>query len=91
QAGAEEAERERRDAEAETEARQRAKAEADAQARVEREMRSAERAQPRTRTSRRTEKSMLEQVTGSSAFREMARTAGREIVRSIFGTARRRR
>jgi uncharacterized protein len=34
---------------------------------------------------------MLEQVTGSGAFREMARTAGREIVRSIFGTARRRR
>ena len=91
QAGAEEAERERRAAEAEEEARIRAKADADAQARFEREMRSAERSQPRTRSSRRTEKSMLEQVTGSSAFREMARTAGREIVRSIFGTARRRR
>jgi DNA helicase HerA-like ATPase len=91
QAGAEEAERERRAAEAEAEARQRAKADAGTQAKIEREMRSAERAQPRTRTSRRTEKSMLEQVTGSSAFREMARTAGREIVRSIFGTARRRR
>jgi DNA helicase HerA-like ATPase len=91
QAGAEEAERERRAAEAEAEARQRAKADAETQARIEREMRSAERAQPRTRTSRRTEKSMLEQVTGSGAFREMARTAGREIVRSIFGTARRRR
>ena len=54
-------------------------------------MREPERAQPRTRTSRRAEKSVLEQVTGSGAFREMARTAGREIVRSIFGTARRRR
>jgi uncharacterized protein len=91
QAGAEEAERERRAAQAEAEARQRAKADAETQARIDREMRSAERAQPRTRTSRRTEKSMLEQVTGSGAFREMARTAGREIVRSIFGTARRRR
>ncbi|HEV2929002.1 MAG TPA: helicase HerA-like domain-containing protein, partial [Propionibacteriaceae bacterium] len=86
-AGAEEAERERRAAEAE----ERAKADANARARAEREIREAERAQPRTRTSRRTEKSMLEQVTGSGAFREMARTAGREIVRSIFGTARRRR
>jgi uncharacterized protein len=90
-AGAEEAERERRAIEAEAEARKRAKADANARSRAEREIREAERAQPRTRTSRRTEKSMLEQVTGSSAFREMARTAGREIVRSIFGTARRRR
>jgi hypothetical protein len=89
QAGAEEAERERRAAEAEVEMRERAGAEADARVRAEREMRTAER--PRTRTSRRAEKSVLEQVTGSSAFREMARTAGREIVRSIFGTARRRR
>jgi uncharacterized protein len=91
QAGAEEAERERRAAEADEDARQRAKLEADARERAERDMRAAERAQPRTRTSRRAEKSVLEQVTGSGAFREMARTAGREIVRSIFGTARRRR
>ena len=91
QAGAEEAERERRANEAEAEARERAKVEADARARAERDMRESERARPRTRTSRRAEKSVLEQVTGSGAFREMARTAGREIVRSIFGTARRRR
>jgi DNA helicase HerA-like ATPase len=91
QAGAEEAERERRAAEAEEDARQRARLEADARERAERDLRAAERAQPRTRTSRRAEKSVLEQVTGSGAFREMARTAGREIVRSIFGTARRRR
>ncbi len=91
QAGAEEAERERLAAEAEAEAREQAKIESDARARAEREMRAAERAQPRARTSRPTERSVLEQVTGSSAFREMARTAGREIVRSIFGTARRRR
>jgi DNA helicase HerA-like ATPase len=91
QAGAEEAERERRAAEADAQARDQAKAEAEARARAEREMRAAERAQPRTRSSRRTEESVLEQVTGSGVFREMARTASREIVRSIFGTARRRR
>jgi uncharacterized protein len=89
-AGAEEAERERDAVEAAGEARQQAKAEANARARAEREMRAAERAQPRTRSTRRADKSMVEQVTGSSMFREMARTAGREIVRSIFGTARRR-
>ena len=73
---------------AEEEAQQRAKAEA--QLREERE-RATGRTAPRTRSSRREEKSVLEQVTGSSAFRDFARTAGREIVRSIFGTARRRR
>jgi hypothetical protein len=90
-AGAEEAEREGQAVEAAGEARQQAKAEANARARAGREMRAAERAQPRTRSTRRADKSMVEQVTGSSVFREMARTAGREIVRSIFGTARRRR
>jgi hypothetical protein len=34
---------------------------------------------------------MVEQITDSSAFKQFARTAGTEIVRSIFGTARRRR
>ncbi|GAA1675233.1 helicase HerA-like domain-containing protein [Kribbella sp. NPDC056951] len=37
------------------------------------------------------EKSMVEQVIGSSAFKQFARTAGREIVRGLFGAARRRR
>jgi uncharacterized protein len=34
---------------------------------------------------------VLTQVIKSSAFRSFATTAGREIVRSLFGTARRRR
>jgi DNA helicase HerA-like ATPase len=36
------------------------------------------------------EKSMVEQVVGSTAFKQFARTAGREIVRGLFGAARRR-
>jgi uncharacterized protein len=88
QAGAEQAERDRLEKEAaaraEAEAKQRAKAEAQA----EREARAA-RAQ--SRTPQRREKSMVEQITDSSAFKQFARTAGTEIVRSIFGTARRRR
>jgi hypothetical protein len=88
QAGAEEAERERRTKAAEEEAEQRAKA--DARLREERE-RAQRTAAPRTRSSRREDRSVLEQVTGSVVFRDIARTAGREIVRSIFGTARRRR
>ena len=94
QAGAEAAERERQAELAEDEAERQAKIEAEAREMAEREMRDAERAGragSRTRTSTRREKSMVEQVTGSSAFRQFARTAGREIVRSIFGTARRRR
>lgn len=98
QAGAEAAERERQAAEsakqaeaaakqADADARARAKAEAETRARVERETRT-----PRTSggTSRRAEKSVIQQVAGSTAFKQFARTAGREIVRSIFGTARRR-
>ncbi len=87
QAGAEEAERERQAEQAETDAAARAKLEAKMRAEAEREAR----AQPRTRTSTRAEKSVVEEITGSSAFKQFARTAGREIVRSIFGTARRRR
>jgi hypothetical protein len=37
------------------------------------------------------EKSVVEQVIGSSAFKQFARTAGREIVRGLFGAARRRK
>lgn len=36
-------------------------------------------------------KSPIEKVTESSAFKQFARSAGREIVRSLFGTAKRRR
>jgi hypothetical protein len=91
QAGAEEAARERDAEQAETEAAARAKLEAKMRDEAERESRAAQRAQPRTRTSTRAEKSVVEEITGSSAFKQFARTAGREIVRSIFGTARRRR
>ena len=37
------------------------------------------------------EKSMVEQVVGSSVFKQFARSAGREIVRGLFGAARRKR
>ncbi|MFI5691899.1 helicase HerA-like domain-containing protein [Kribbella sp. NPDC051586] len=40
--------------------------------------------------SQKQEKSMVEQVIGSSAFKQFARSAGREIVRGLFGSARRR-
>jgi len=72
-------------ARASAEAKERAKA----QAQAEREARAAARGQPRS--SQRREKSVVEQITGSSAFKQFARTAGTQIVRSIFGTARRRR
>ncbi|SDR71920.1 hypothetical protein SAMN04488543_0191 [Friedmanniella luteola] len=38
----------------------------------------------------RAERSVVEKVVESSVFKQFARTAGREIVRSLFGTARRR-
>lgn len=48
------------------------------------------RPEPRQSTRSRQEKSVIEQVTNSSVFKQFARSAGREIVRSLFGTARRR-
>ena len=89
QAGAEAAERERLEKEAAAQAEATAKERARAQAQAEREARTAARSQ--SRSPQRREKSMVEQITGSSAFKQFARTAGTEIVRSIFGTARRRR
>jgi hypothetical protein len=86
-AGAEAAERERLEEEAAAQAAAAEKGRAMAQA--EREARAAERA--RSRRPQRQEKSMVEQITDSSAFKQFARTAGTEIIRSIFGTARRRR
>src|SRR5215213_8509974 len=94
QAGAEAEERERQAKAAEEEARERAKAETSDRAAAEHEWRERERAErstPRTRSSRRQDKTVAEQIAGSGMFRDFARTAGREIVRSIFGTARRRR
>jgi DNA double-strand break repair helicase HerA and related ATPase len=85
QAGAEAAARER---EAAAQAEAAAKERARAQAQAEREARAA-RAQ--ARSPQRREKSVVEQIAGSSALKQFARTAGTEIVRSIFGTARRSR
>jgi DNA helicase HerA-like ATPase len=85
QAGAEAAERERLRREGEAVAKERARAAAAA----EREARAGARAQSGGRQRR--EKSVVEQITASSAFKQFARTAGTEIVRSIFGTARRSR
>jgi len=42
------------------------------------------------RRSRKEDENVLQQVLGSSMFRSMARTAGREVIRGIFGVARRR-
>jgi DNA helicase HerA-like ATPase len=86
---AEAAERERWGREAAAQAEAAAKERARAQAAAEREARAAARAQ--SRSPQRREKSVVEQITDSSAFKQLARTAGTEIVRSIFGTARRSR
>ncbi len=92
EAGAEAADRERQAKAAAEQAELDAKERAKAQAQAERDARAAERAQPtpRATSSRRREKNVVEQITGNTAFRQFARTAGREIVRSLFGTARRR-
>ncbi|MER7246243.1 helicase HerA-like domain-containing protein [Kribbella sp. NPDC000426] len=62
-----------------------AQAEAEKQAQAEAKQQS----EPRPRAQKQ-EKSMVEQVIGSSAFKQFARSAGREIVRGLFGAARRR-
>ncbi|MBA3528157.1 MAG: DUF853 family protein [Propionibacteriaceae bacterium] len=62
--------------------------------REEEQARLAEQNVPRMSTPRpsrvRQEKSVVAKVVSSTAFRQFARTAGREIVRSLFGTGRRR-
>ena len=60
-------------------------AEAEAQREADRK---EEKAAPR---SAKRDKNIIEEVAGSSVFRQVIRTATTEIVRSIFGTARRRR
>ncbi|TDO91419.1 hypothetical protein C8D81_1722 [Enemella evansiae] len=64
-------------------AEEQAKNDAAAQQQAERDTRAAEK-------SRGKEKSVVEQVVGSPVFRDIARTASREIMRSLFGTRRRR-
>jgi DNA helicase HerA-like ATPase len=68
-----------------------AKEQARAQAQADRDARAAQAPQRRSEPAARREKSVVEQIAGSSVFKQIARTAGSEIVRSIFGTARRRR
>ncbi|GAB2491037.1 DUF853 family protein [Luteococcus sediminum] len=61
-------------------------------ARQQAELDRAERAQQRTPAPRgraAQDRGIVEQVVGSSAFKQFARSAGREIARSIFGTRRR--
>jgi len=70
-------------------AEQQAKDDARARTEAERAERSARSSQPRA-SSRRQEKGMVEQIAGSTVFRQFARSAGREIVRGLFGAARRR-
>ncbi len=62
-------------------------AERQAELREEREKAAAKTEQSRSRrsTSRRKEKSMLEQVMGSSSGRQLSRTIGRELVRGLMG------
>jgi DNA helicase HerA-like ATPase len=82
-AGAQQAEAERQAAEAQ--------ARADAEARADAlQRRDADRT-PRAQTPRRHDKGLLGEIVGSTAFRQVARSATTQIIRSIFGTARRRR
>jgi DNA double-strand break repair helicase HerA and related ATPase len=65
---------------------------AESEARKDTEARTdAEQRSDATAPRRREDKSVVEQVIGSSAFKQFARSAGREIVRGLFGAARRRR
>jgi DNA helicase HerA-like ATPase len=69
-----------------------AQAQRDEEARLqaEREQGRAQSAEPSRRSSARPQKGIVSEVVSSTAFRQFARTAGREIVRSLFGTGRRR-
>ncbi|GAA3105798.1 DNA helicase HerA-like ATPase [Kribbella aluminosa] len=60
-----------------------------AQAEAEQREQAKQEEAPRPRAQKQ-EKSMVEQVIGSTAFKQFARTAGREIVRGLFGAARKR-
>ncbi len=77
--------RDQRAADAEA-ARQRRAAEQEAA----RQQREAEKEEARREREQRNKKSVIEEVAGSSVFKQFMRSAGREVVRGIFGTARRR-
>ena len=74
---------------AEAEAAKKAEAEAAARAKAETRGRS-EASTPRARAPR-PEPGLVEQVAGSRVFKQLLNSATREIVRGLFGTARRRR
>jgi uncharacterized protein len=79
-------------AEAERQARETAEREEAERQAGGREAQPAARDRPASRSRQsKPEPGIVEGVLSSSAFREFTRTAGREIVRSIFGTGRRRR
>jgi uncharacterized protein len=87
EAGAQQAEAERQAADAKTRADAQAKADAQAQREAERTARAQSTRQP----SRRQDKGVLGEIVGSTTFRQVARSATTQIIRSIFGTARRGR
>jgi hypothetical protein len=86
EAGARAAEQERQAAEAARRAAQDTKAREAADRQAER---AAPRQAPAPRTSR-PQKGIVAEVVNSTTFRQIARTAGREIIRGLFGAARRR-
>ncbi len=79
-------------AEAEQQAKEAAARDAEEAERRAREERSTPRSEPRSSRApaRRAQKSVVEEVVSSSVFKQFARSAGREIVRGLFGAARRR-
>ena len=85
EAGAQQVEAERQAAKARIQVDAEAKAEARARDRAERD------ARPTAPPPRREDQGLVADIVGSTTFRQIARTATSQIVRSIFGTARRRR
>jgi uncharacterized protein len=69
---------------------QAAQQEAEAQAQAQQREPEPERREPAQPRRQARQKSVIEEVAQSSVFKQFVRSAGREIVRGIFGTARRR-
>ncbi|WUJ74282.1 DUF853 domain-containing protein [Kribbella soli] len=67
-----------------------AQAEAEKQAQEQAKQQQQEQRQESRPRTQKQEKSVVEEVIGSSVFKQFARSAGREIVRGLFGAARRR-
>jgi DNA helicase HerA-like ATPase len=63
---------------------------ADAERRAQEDRPAREEPRGTRAPSRRAQKSVVEEVVSSSVFKQFARSAGREIVRGLFGAARRR-